>query len=60
MAIFYACQLDMNRKVRFSMQIPMDVPAEILPLQRLSPERFETSAILKKLASASRKLAELK
>lgn len=42
------------------MQIPMDESAKILPLQRLSPERFETPAILKKLASAGRKLAELK
>jgi Fic family protein len=30
------------------------------PLDRLSPRRFETTAILKKLAAASRKLAELK
>ena len=32
----------------------------ILPLQKLSPERFETATILKKLTLASRKLAELK
>jgi hypothetical protein len=32
----------------------------ILPLEKLSPQRFETPAILKKLAVASRKLAELK
>ena len=38
----------------------MNNAAVILPLQRLSPERFETPAILKKLASAGRKLAELK
>ena len=30
------------------------------PLEHLNPARFETSAILKKLASSSRKLAELK
>ena len=42
------------------MRIPKAEPAEILPLQNLSPKRFETPAILKKLASASRKLAELK
>ncbi|MEO5917688.1 MAG: Fic family protein [Luteolibacter sp.] len=50
----------MHTKTLFSMQIEMDEPAEIFPLQKLSPERFETSAILKKLASAGRKLAELK
>jgi len=33
---------------------------EIKPLHLLSPQRFETPAILKKLAGASRKLAELK
>jgi Fic family protein len=33
---------------------------QILPLTQLSPERFETPAILKKLTLASRKLAELK
>ncbi|MCD4687729.1 MAG: hypothetical protein K8R55_00175 [Desulfuromonadaceae bacterium] len=32
---------------------------QILPLTQLSPERFETPAILKKLTLASRKLAEL-
>ena len=32
----------------------------ITPLDRLSPRRFETAIILKKLATASRKLAELK
>lgn len=32
----------------------------MLPLDNLPPERFETSTILKKLAMASRKLAELK
>lgn len=32
----------------------------ILPLEHLDPVRFETAAILKKLASASRHLAELK
>ena len=32
----------------------------IPPLHHLPPERFETATILKKLASASRKLAELK
>jgi Fic family protein len=32
----------------------------LLPLEHLPPERFDTSAILKKLALASRKLAELK
>ena len=30
------------------------------PLEHLPPERFETTAILKKLATASRNLAELK
>lgn len=34
--------------------------ASISPLASLSPARFETAAILKKLASASRQLAELK
>ncbi len=33
---------------------------DIRPLHRLKPGRFETPAILKKLASASRQLAELK
>lgn len=33
---------------------------EVLPLHHLPAERFETTAILKKLAAASRKLAELK
>jgi Fic family protein len=33
---------------------------QIRPLEQLNPSRFETSAILKKLASSSRKLAELK
>lgn len=33
---------------------------EILPLEHLSVERFETTAILKKLATTSRQLAELK
>ncbi|HEX9778291.1 MAG TPA: Fic/DOC family N-terminal domain-containing protein [Geopsychrobacteraceae bacterium] len=33
---------------------------QIPPLTQLSPERFETPAILKKLTLASRKLAELK
>lgn len=32
----------------------------ILPLEKLLPERFDTPAILKKLALASRKLAEVK
>ena len=32
----------------------------LLPLEKLAAARFETSAILKKLASSSRKLAELK
>jgi len=32
----------------------------ILPLDQLSPRRFETPGLLKKLAVASRKLAELK
>ena len=32
----------------------------LTPLERLNPTRFETPAILKKLASSSRKLAELK
>lgn len=32
----------------------------LLPLEHLPPERFDTPAILKKLALASRKLAELK
>lgn len=32
----------------------------LTPLEQLSPARFETPAILKKLASSSRKLAELK
>ena len=32
----------------------------LTPLEQLNPARFETSAILKKLASSSRKLAELK
>lgn len=34
--------------------------AKILPLDQLSPTRFDTPAILKKLALASRQLAELK
>lgn len=34
--------------------------ATILPLDALAASRFETPAILKKLASSSRKLAELK
>jgi len=34
--------------------------AEIAPLEQLAVERFDTPAILKKLASASRQLAELK
>ena len=34
--------------------------ALLLPLDRLKPERFDTPAILKRLASSSRKLAELK
>lgn len=38
----------------------MEIRAEISPLQHLKPERFETVPILKKLASAGRKLAELK
>lgn len=50
----------MHTNILFSMQIQMSEPAEIFPLQKLSPARFETSAILKKLASAGRKLAELK
>lgn len=33
---------------------------KLLPLARLSPQRFETTPILKKLALASRRLAELK
>jgi len=33
---------------------------DIQPLQHLDPRRFETPAILKRLASASRQLAELK
>ena len=33
---------------------------QIIPLEQLNPSRFETPAILKKLASSSRKLAELK
>ncbi len=32
----------------------------LLPLDQLDPQRFDTPAILKKLASSSRKLAELK
>jgi Fic family protein len=36
------------------------VTPSILPLEHLNPARFETAAILKKLASASRHLAELK
>lgn len=32
----------------------------LTPLERLDPARFESPAILKKLASSSRKLAELK
>ncbi|WP_114973845.1 Fic family protein [Rhodoferax ferrireducens] len=32
----------------------------LTPLEQLNPARFETTAILKKLASSSRKLAELK
>jgi hypothetical protein len=32
----------------------------LTPLEKLNPARFETPAILKKLASSSRKLAELK
>lgn len=42
------------------MHVSMDTPAKILPLQNLFAARFETPAILKKLASAGRKLAELK
>ncbi|MBL0175632.1 MAG: Fic family protein [Ignavibacteria bacterium] len=34
--------------------------SEIQPLQSISPDRFESTAILKKLAGTSRKLAELK
>ena len=34
--------------------------SQITPLEQLNPSRFETPAILKKLASSSRKLAELK
>lgn len=34
--------------------------AVLLPLDRLKPERFDTPVILKRLASSSRKLAELK
>lgn len=33
---------------------------QLIPLEQLDPARFETPAILKKLASSSRKLAELK
>ena len=33
---------------------------QLTPLEQLNPARFETSAILKKLASSSRSLAELK
>jgi len=33
---------------------------QIFPLEQLDARRFETPAILKKLASSSRKLAELK
>ncbi len=33
---------------------------EIQPLHSLRPERFETPKLLKRLASASRQLAELK
>jgi hypothetical protein len=33
---------------------------DLAPLHELRPERFETAAILKKLATASRQLAELK
>ena len=51
---------DVHRKSSFSTHVDMNNPAVILPLQRLSPGRFETPAILKKLASAGRKLAELK
>ncbi len=36
------------------------LPATIAPLENLSAQRFESPAILKKLALASRKLAELK
>ena len=32
----------------------------LMPLEQLAPQRFETPVILKKLALASRKLAELK
>ena len=34
--------------------------AALPPLEQLDPSRFDTPAILKKLASASRQLAELK
>ncbi len=34
--------------------------ASIPPLEQLDPARFDTPAILKKLASSSRQLAELK
>jgi hypothetical protein len=33
---------------------------QLTPLETLDPRRFETPAILKRLASSSRKLAELK
>lgn len=34
--------------------------AKLASLETLGPQRFDTPAILKKLASSSRKLAELK
>ena len=48
-AIFYTCCA--------TVPTPM---TDISPLNQLDPKQFESPAILKKLASASRKLAELK
>lgn len=53
---------DVHSKALFSMHVQEFLPAmtPLLPLDQLSAERFETPAILKKVASASRQLAELK
>jgi Fic family protein len=48
----------MYRKRHFSIHVN-PFPSRILPLESLSPQRFETPEILKKLNAASRRLAEL-
>src|SRR5689334_20160607 len=52
----------MYRKVPFSIHILPQGSAGLpsIAISQLQPERFETPAILKKLNSASRQLAELK